>query len=281
MTGFVPGGMQDYRLPSPVDPGALAVHAIGRLDTMSEILVQATCLRARGLANQATGYGGAAFQDVRGDYSGTNRIAAAHRALFALLLDGVNAANGPRVAVRPRLRALVIAPQARTDLVIRPVNHADQLLENAVSPAIFRLLQSALLRQVPGQEIGKALLIDSMFRLQRLLHDGFDQAADAGRRSRRERGWVEHRPGSGPAPLAGVTDRETGDALGRAFDRGGLGIHVQGPTHYGDLTEHILGLGQEITDRAVPELSRPDTLDALIAAVDAASNGGGADVAGS
>ena len=97
-----------------------------------------------------------------------------------LLLDGVNAANGPRIAVRPRLRELVIAPQARTDLVIRPVNYADQLLENAVSPEIFGLLQSTLLRQVPGRPVEKALLIDSMFRLQRLLHAGFDRAAEFG-----------------------------------------------------------------------------------------------------
>src|SRR5215210_6431646 len=95
MTGFVPGGMQHYRLPSPINPGELAVHAIGRLNTMSEILVQATCLHARGWVQQATGYGKAVFQDVKGDYSGTNRIAAAHQALFALHLDGTNAANGP------------------------------------------------------------------------------------------------------------------------------------------------------------------------------------------
>ena len=271
MTGFVPGGMQNYILPSPINPGELAIHAIGRLDTMSEILAQATCLRARGLVNQATGYVGAAFQDVKGDYSGTNRIAAAHRALFALHLDGVNAANVPRIVIRPQLRELVIAPQARTDLVIRPVNYADQLLENAVSPEIFRLLQSAVLRQVPGRPVEKALLIDSMFRLQRLLHVGFDQAADSYRRTQRERGWMEHRPGSRPAPLAGVSDREIDDFLSNAFDRGGMGIHVQGPTHYGDLPEHILGLSQEITDRAVPDLSRPDNLDALIATVDSAS----------
>lgn len=274
MTGFVPGGMQNYSLPSPINPGELAIHAIGRLDTMSEILAQATCLRARGLVNQATGYAGAAFQDVKGDYSGTNRIAAAHRAVFALHLDGVNAANGPRIAVRPRLRELVIAPQARTDLVIRPVNYADQLLENAVSPDIFGLLQSTLLRQVPGRPVEKALLIDSMFRLQRLLHAGFDQAAGSYRRLQRERGWIEHRPGSGPAPLAGVPEGEIDDFLGRAFDHGAMGLHVQGPTHYGNLPEHILGLSQEITDRAVPDLSRPDTLDALIATVDSAANGG-------
>ena len=40
-------------------------------------------------------------------------------------------------------------PQARTDLVIRPVNNSDQLLENAVSAEIFRLFQSTLLRQSP------------------------------------------------------------------------------------------------------------------------------------
>jgi hypothetical protein len=273
MTGLVPGGMQNYRLPEPINPGELAIHAIGRLDTMSEILVQATCLRARGLANQATGYVGAAFQDVKGDYSGTNRIAAAHRALFALQLDGVNAANAPRIVARPRLRQLVIAPQARTDLVIRPVNYADQLLENAASPDVFRLLHSTVLRQAPGRPVEKALLIDSMFRLQRLLHDGFDQAAGAYRRTQRERGWTEHRPGSGPAPLAGVSDREIDDFLGRAFDRGGMSIHVQGPTHYGDLPEHILGLSQEITDKAVPDLSRPGNLDGLIATVDSAAQG--------
>jgi len=273
MTGFVPGGMQNYRLPSPIDPGELAVHAVGRLDTMSEILAQATCLRARGLVNQATGYVGAAFQDVKGDYSGTNRIAAAHRALFALHLDGVNAANAPRIVVRPRLRELVIAPQARTDLVIRPVNYADQLLENAVSPEIFRLLQSTVLRQVPGQPVERALLIDSIFRMQQALHVGFDQAADTYRRTQRERGWVEHRPGRGPAPLAGVSDREIDDFLGRAFNRDGMTIHVQGPTHHGDLPEHILELSQEITDRAVPDLARPGSLDAMIATIESASQG--------
>jgi hypothetical protein len=271
MTGFVPGGMQHYRLPWPINPGELAVHAIGRLNTMSEILAQATCLRARGLVQQATGYGGAVFQDVKGDYSGTNRIAAAHRALFALHLDGANAANAPKVVGRPQLRHLLIAPQARTNLVIRPVNYADQLLESAVSVEVFRLIQSTLLRQIPGRPIEKSLLIDTTFRLRQLLHVGFDQAADAYRRSQRERGWVEHRPGSGPAPLAGVSDREIDAFLDAAFDRGGIRVHVQGPTHYGDLPEHILGLSQEITDKAAPALSEPGRLDALIATVDSAS----------
>ena len=148
-TGFVTGGMQQYRLPSPINPGELAIHAIGRLNTMSEILVQATCLRSRGLVHQATGHGGALFQDVMGDYSGTSRVAAAHRALFALHLDSANAANVPSIVGRPLFRNLLIAPQARTDLVIRPVNYSDQLLENAVSAEIFRLFQSTLLSRSP------------------------------------------------------------------------------------------------------------------------------------
>jgi len=272
MTGFVPGGMHQYRLPSPINPGELAIHAIGRLNTMSEILAQATCLRARGLVHQATGYGGAIFQDVKGDYSGTNRIAAAHRALFALQLDGINAANIPKAIGRPQLRQLLIAPQARTDLVIRPVNYADQLLENAVSAEIFGLFRSTLLRQIPGRPIEKSLLIDTTFELRRLLHVGFDQAADSYRRTQRERGWIEHRPRSGPGPLAGVSDQEIDQFLDRAFDGGGMSIHVQGPTHYGDLPEHILGLSQEITDRASPDVSSPANLDNLIVAVDSASN---------
>ncbi|WP_428664212.1 hypothetical protein [Reyranella sp.] len=54
------------------------------------------------------------------------------------------------------------------------MNYSDQLLENAVSPEIFRLLRSTLLQQVPRRPVEKALLIDSMFRLQRLLHAGYD-----------------------------------------------------------------------------------------------------------
>jgi hypothetical protein len=45
----------------------------------------------------------------------------------------------------------------------------------------------------------------------------------------------------------------------------------QGPTHYGDLPEHILELSREITDKAAPALSEPGRLDALIATVDSAS----------
>lgn len=273
MTGFVPGGMQQYNLPTPIDPGALAVHATGRLNTMSEILAQATCLRARDLANRATGYGRASFQDVKGDYSGTNRIAAAHRALFALHLDGVNATNLPRIGARPQLQQILRAPQSRTDLVIRPVNYADQLLENAVSPDIFRLIESTLLRQVPGRPVEKSLLIDTMFRLQQLLHVGFDQAAAAFGRRQREHGWTEFRSASPstPAPLAGVSDREIDNFPDAAFNRGGMSIHVAGPTHYGDLPEIILGLSQEITDKSIPELSRPGNLDALIDSVETAS----------
>lgn len=107
-------------------------------------------------------------------------------------------------------------PAAAHHFVIRPVNCSDQLLETAVSPEIFRLLRLTLPQQVPRRPVEKALLIDSMFRLQRLLHAG--------------------------------------------YDHGGAGIHVQEPAHYGDLPEHILGLSQEITDRAVPDLSRPDNL---------------------
>ena len=107
--------------------------------------------------------------------------------------------------------------------------------------------------------------------LRRLLHVGLDQAADSYRRSMRERGWIEHRPGSGPAPLAGVSNQEIDDFLDKAFDRGGIRIHLEGPTHYGDVPEHILGLSQEITDKANPHLSRPENLDYVVASVDSAS----------
>jgi hypothetical protein len=60
-----------------------------------------------------------------------------------------------------------------------------------------------------------------------------------------------------PTPLAGVSDREFDDFLVAAFDRAGKGIHVQGPTHYGGLPEQILGLSQELTDKAIPVLSKP------------------------
>jgi hypothetical protein len=270
MVGFVQGGMLSRQTPSPIQPGDLAIHAIGRLDTMAEILVQSICLRSIRFVRQATGFGKAQFQDVTGDYSGTNKIAAAHRAIFALHLDGQNAANVAQVSARTRLKEMVVAPQARTDLVSRPVNYADQLLENAISDHVFALYRSAIERQRPGQPVEKNLIVDTTFRLKRLFHDGFDRAADAFREGQRKRGFVEFRFGSGPAPLAGVSDSEIDDFLDRAFD-GGMKIQVAGPTHYGDLTETILGISQEITDRASPAISTPENLEKQISAVESAA----------
>ena len=48
-------------------------------------------------------------------------------------------------------------------------------------------------------------------------------------------------------------------------------IQVAGPTHYGDLTEGVLGISQEITDRATPAISVPNEMDAQIEAVEAAT----------
>jgi hypothetical protein len=156
---------------------------------------------------------------------------------------------------------MVIAPQARTDLVIRPVNYADQLLENTVSDRVFRLFHGALSWQAKGKPVERNLLIDATFRLKSLLVAGFDEAADAFSRLQRERGWVERRPGSGAPPLAGVTDRE----IDRAFDN--MEIQVQGPTHYGNLPEIVLGMSQEITERATPQLAKPGEMESLIEAV--------------
>jgi hypothetical protein len=263
MTGHVPGGIQSRQLPSAIQPGELAVHAVGRLDTMSEILVQSAWLRSARFASQATGFGRARFQDVKGDYTGTNKIAAAHRALFALLLDGQNAADVTQVFVRPRLRQMIIAPQARTDLVSRPVNYADQLLENAISERVFGLFRSAIEQQRPGQPVQKDHLLATAHGLKQLLHRGFEEAADQFHAGQLKRGWKEFRPGSGPAPLAGVTDGEIDDFLNEAFG-GGMKVHVSGPTGYGDLTEIILGTSQEITDRATLAIDRPGEMERQI-----------------
>lgn len=271
MTGFVHGGMKSYALPAPIQPGDLAIHATGRLDTMSEIMVQAAFLRSAGFAGHATGFGGAMFQDVKGDYSGTNRFAAAHRALFALHLDGMNAARLAQVLARPRLQQLVIAPQARTDLVIRPVNYADQLLENAISARVFELIRATLAHQQPGRPVEKNLLTSSIFELKQLLHIGFDEAFGSFSRSLHEKGWQEYRPGNGPGPLVGATDAEIDRALDKAFD-GGMAIDVRGPTKYGDLTEIILGISQEITDHATPAIVKSDNLEATVASYAEASS---------
>src|SRR5262245_46953744 len=231
--GLGPGGMDSYDLPSPIDPGELAIHAIGRLDTMAEILTQSACLVSASLARQATSYAKALFQDVKGDYSGTNRIAAAHRSMFALHLDGQNAANLPAVVLRPRLRQLVIVPQARTDLVSRSVNYADQLLELAASRPVFELFQMTLARQRPGTPVEKNLLVDATLKMTRLIHLGFDEAAETFRAGQRARGWQEFRPGSDPAPLAGASDKEIDSFLDTALG-GGMKIQVAGPTHYGN-----------------------------------------------
>jgi hypothetical protein len=274
LTGLVSGGMPTYQLPPAIQPGELATHAIGRLDTMSEILVQAAYLRSAGHVSQATGFGGALFQDVKGDYSGTNRIAAAHRALFALQLDGRNAANIPYVYTRARLQELVIAPQARTDLVIRPVNYADQQLENAISSRVFDLMRATLMRQHKGR-IEKSLLIDASFGIQRLLHVGFDEAIVNTRRSLQERGWEEYRVGSGRrGPLAGASDSEIDGFLDKAFG-GDPTIHVAGPTRYGDLTEIILGTSQQITDMASPSIAQGDIFDAMVDSVAEAAGSSG------
>jgi hypothetical protein len=266
----VAGGVQGRNLPSPIQPGELAVHAIGRLDTMGEILVQAAWLRCRGFAHQATGYARAAFQDMKGDYSGTSKIAAAHRAMFALQLDGCNATNLPRVAGRPQLHALLVAPQARTDMVMRPVNYADQLLENAASQPVFELFRNTLQWQRQGQPVDRAPLMDAVLRLRQLLHDGFDAAMTAFEQGQQGRGVQEWRPGSGPAPLAGASQQQVDSFVDNAFG-GGMRVHVAGPTHYGDLPAIILGLSQEITDQATPALTRPATLDAQLAALEAAA----------
>jgi hypothetical protein len=228
---------------------------------MLDILVQSACLRSAAFAYHATGFGKAKFQDVKGDYVGTNKIAAAHRAMFALHLDGANAADLAQVLARPHLRGIIIAPQARTDLVARPVNYADQLLENAISPRVFALFRSTIERQRPGQPIEKSLLVDAAFRLKSLIHRGFDEAVDSFHTGQRTRGWQEFRPGIDPPPLAGVSGQE------KAFG-GDMEVQVAGPTHYGDLTEIILGLSQEITDKANPAIAHPSVLEIRIAEVE-------------
>lgn len=126
--------------------------------------------------------------------------------MFALYLDGQNAADLAPVLGRPPLRQMVIAPQARTDLVARAVNYGDQLLENAVSSRIFELFQVTLIRQLPGRPIERNLLVDATYKMKRLIHAGFDEALDAFRTGQRARGWQEVRPGPRPGPLAGVSD---------------------------------------------------------------------------
>jgi hypothetical protein len=273
MTDFVEGGVQSRQLPSAIQPGELAVHAIGRLDTMAEILVQSMCLRSAKFVSGATGIAKAKFQDQKGDYSGTNKIAAAHRAPFALQLDGRNAADLAQVAERPCLRQMVIAPQARTDLVSRPVNYADQLLENAISGPAFALFRSTIERQAPGQPLERNLLADSMMRMKGLLHNGFDDAAEAFRNAQRKRGWEQFRPGSSQAPLAGATNKEIDDFLDKTFG-GGMKVQVGGPTEYGDLPEVILGVSQEITAKASPAVSTPGVLDAQIETFESAVRSG-------
>ena len=271
ITGFVRGGMQNYALPPSIQPGDLATHAVGRVDTMSEILVQAAFLRSTGVAGQATGFGKAVFQDVTGNYSGTDRIQAAHRALFALELDGMNAAHIPHVFSRPRLRGLVIAPQARTDLVIRPVNYADQLVEDAISGRMFQLFRMTMMRQSPGRPIERNLLVDSSHALKRLLEVGYGEALEAFHRNMRESHWQEHRPGQGLAPLAGVTDAEIDRFSDKAFG-GVMSIQVSGPKKFGNLTEVVLGISKEITQRATPIIAQGNNLEALVDSISQASD---------
>jgi len=206
-TNAVSGGHATRHVPTEHDPSAiiryneLAVHAQGRTQAMAEILHHCVYLRSAGLLgdNAVISSAGARFQD----FTGGSGLVAAHRAVSAVLIDGRTTAQLPVSLSHPRFRDRMVAPQARTDMIQVVANYADCLFEaEAIGPTL-NVIRSALAQQPLGAALERNMLSDSIHQLQEAYSAAYERAVLTYDGRIADKGYVEHRIGSGPILSAG------------------------------------------------------------------------------
>jgi len=211
-TNAVPGGHATRYVPTEHDPSSiiryneLAVHAQGRTQAMAEILHHCVYLKSAGLMGEdaVISSAGARFQD----FTGGSGLVAAHRAVSAVFIDGQSTASLPVSLSHPRFRERMIAPQARTDMIQTVANYADCLFEaEAIGPTL-NVIRSALSWQKANAALEINMLADSIHQLQETYSAAYMRAIETYEGRIAEKGYVEHRIGSGPITLPGFSNAE-------------------------------------------------------------------------
>jgi len=194
--GPVAGGRQTEpvwiereRGPVPFDILSVEKHARGRTETMAEILHHCVYLKSRGLIRweAVVSSCGARLQDFRGKIE----VPAAHQAMCTILLDSMRTDQMHVSRNFPKFRAIMVAPQARTDFVGKAVNYSDNLLEEVLIAPALDLFRTTINRQPGERRLEVNMLSDAIFRFRDLSLQSFDRALEAyyERREHNE-GWI-------------------------------------------------------------------------------------------
>jgi len=211
-TNAVAGGHAARFVPIEHDPSSiiryneLAIHAQGRTQAMAEILHHCVYLKSAGLMSESAviSSAGARYQD----FTGGSGLVAAHRAVSAVLIDGQTTARLPVSLSYPIFRDRMIAPQARTDMIQTVANYADCLFEaEAIAPTL-NVIRSALSWQPVSAPVERNMLSDSIHQLQETYSAAYTRAIETYEGRIAEKGYVEHRIGSGPINLPGFANAE-------------------------------------------------------------------------
>ena len=260
-------------------------HAVGRSVAMAETVVHAAFMRAAGFIPPGVplAYTGAKYQD----YQGTREFQRAHRATLALKVGARNIAD---IAGRqyPDLWRALVGPQAVTDLLPVYANYADRIFEILVAPKTFKLIQSVIHHQEPGQDVNVSNVAEGLHALMKVQQEGYDQAAHRLRGLRQERGWVEaplseaakmiaKRPPFNPADA--TSDKELRSWLYGAPDSALVNERIElmptlRPTELGDAPELFMIASQESARSAMPTMMHPSHIDAVCSTLDNAASAG-------
>lgn len=264
-TGPVTGGRQTEpvwiereRGPVPFDILSVEKHARGRSDTMAEVLHHCVYLKSRGLirAEAVVSPCGARLQDFRGK----TEIPAAHQAICTVLLDSMRTDQMKVSRNFPKFRAIMVAPQARTDFVGKAVNYSDNLLEEVLIAPALDLFRTTIIRQPGEQRLEVNMLSDAIFRFRELSLQNFDRAADLFQERRQKEGWIS-------VPIsrlgeAGFRDLDIDARLDRFEENLRVDEEVwRRPSQQLPNPEIFLGMQKDAVARAIPELVKTDVIE--------------------
>jgi hypothetical protein len=266
-TGPVRGGHVARHAPTiPFDLNAAPVHARGRTDAMAEIIVHAAFLKRTDMVpfdTKPLSSSGARFQDFRG---GPRHYAMAHRAPLTLHVGGHNLADF--AWRRPRLRDMLIAPQARTDPLPPASNYGDCLFEYVARDPTLAILRKLLFVQKRGKDIETNAIIDAIYALKDAYRTCYEQAIANSQRILRDRGVVEMRL----ADVAGMLSQQGFISDDKDIDTmlDSMSLADGGPSRFLDYPQVYLSCCQSEADRHVPLLVNRDCIEATVAELDEA-----------
>jgi hypothetical protein len=210
---------------------------------MTEILIQAVFLKSISATKQITGTSGAIFQDFRG--AKERGQVAAHRALFALKMDGRNIADVAFNPNRPKLRRALIAPQARTDMLFPPENYADRLVEIVGTRPVLDVFQLSVTYQKPGKT-EKSMVLDASFRLKQAVLRAHDDAIQRSEDILRGRGFERF-----DAKKLLIFSGPSSDIVRDDIE---FSLLEAGPSQFLDFTIIYLGTSRAIIEKTQPAL---------------------------